>query len=893
MFSNENKQIKKRKIDTTYIQLLVVLLSFTLMIVITLFIVSDMIRKQLQRDSLNLINEARILIEAELNETKVITRILADNVEKMIEFGFNYYEVTAHISNVAYLLNSRVENLYYGTIHGYFPTLHPTYFNSSGWKPSQDYEPTERPWHEIALKGQGKPMFTTLYVNAIDGEKNVGFSQQMFSSQGENLGVISININVDKITKHVQGLSLTEGGYGVLVTESYEYVYHPSNEIIGSTLSDLFPNLYEAHSTFGYVHEFEMINYFGDSSIIYSTDLVNGWTLFLITPSREYYAQLSQLIFTIGVIGLISTIFLCTIIYRLNRRRKKLEQKQSEQFAQILTLEKLREADNRVRESFDKIPFGICYWTCKLELIDCNKHMLKMLGAEDKVHFLNHFLQYSTERQAGFDSAELAQTKLKDAFTTGSCYFEWDHKRVDGTIIPCKVAMVPVYFCDEPLVLACVIDVTEEKQAMFHMQQIQKDLLQAKYSAEESNKIKSKFLAMVSHEIRTPMNVILGVTEANLASDSLDHETRISFESISDAGNILLSIINDILDLSKIEAGKFELMPTIFDTISLIRDVTYVNRIRYEHKAVTFTIDIEENIPAQLYGDELRIKQIMNNILSNAFKYTETGQVTLHIGLDHTRQSYKRDFSTEDNLTIWLNITIHDSGIGMTSDQLHMLFNEYSRFNLNSNRKKEGTGLGMSITSNLVHMMKGHIHVESTIDIGTTVEIVLPLRQVGVEVLGKQVTNLIEDLQVDRIHNKQKTKLNRDQMPYGRILVVDDMKTNIDVIRMLLKPYKLQVTTASSGFEAIERIKEEQSFDIVFMDHMMPDMDGIETTKILRDMGYNKPIIALSANAVVGQAEVFLEQGFDEFISKPIDTRRLHDILNRWVRDKHCEEKTP
>ena len=945
MNKNTNTHISKNRIDYTYLQLLVVALSFALMIGITLFIVNDMVRKQLQRESIDRINETRSSIETELSEAKMIVRILADNVERMIEYGYNYNEVTQHISNIASVLNSNAEHLLYDTIHGYFPTLTPTYFNSTGWIPGPDYDPIKRPWYKAGMLGMGEPAFTTLFLSAINGERNIGYSQQLFDSNEQSLGVISINIKIDKIVNHVRTMALTEGGYGVLVTETYEYIYFPSEELIGQFLYDIVPELYDAHSKYGSVYEFEMINYFGVPSIIYSTNLMNGWVLFLVTPSVEYFERLTQLTFLIAIIGAISTIFLCTIIFRLNQNRKKLEKTKNEQDTKILSLEKLREADERVRVSFNRIPIGICYWNRKLELLDCNVQMMSMLGIEDKVELLKRFPDFSPEYQEdGTRSIDSALSNVDSAFVTGRCYFEWNHKHLNGTIIPCKITIIPVSFSNEPLVLACVLDVTEEKQAMKKMQLIQEDLLHAKEIAEESNKIKSKFLAMVSHEIRTPMNVILGVTEANLQSDVLKNEIRMSFETIYDASNILLGIINDILDLSKIESGKFELIQNIFDTASLIRDVTYINLIRYEHKAVAFSLEIDECIPTQLYGDELRIKQILNNVLSNAFKYTEAGIVTLQFRLKQneffsdgedacvTKQNVQHydeagACATKQNILandktdacetkqksllyddvescatdqksivhdtdktkymIWLEITIQDTGIGMSADQLSMLFNEYSRFNLNSNRRKEGTGLGMSITNHLVRMMNGCINVDSSIGSGTTVVIQLPLRRIGSDVLGKEVTQNIEGLQVERKHPKPKPKMIREQMPYGTILVVDDMKTNLDVINMLLKPYNLQIKTALSGFEAIELIKTGQSFDIVFMDHMMPDMDGIETTKILRNMGYDRPIIALSANAVVGQAEVFLSQGFDEFISKPIDTRQLNDILNRLVRDKH------
>jgi signal transduction histidine kinase/DNA-binding response OmpR family regulator len=405
------------------------------------------------------------------------------------------------------------------------------------------------------------------------------------------------------------------------------------------------------------------------------------------------------------------------------------------------------------------------------------------------------------------------------------------------------------------------------------------EIIEAKELAERSNRSKNQFLSRMSHEVRTPMNAILGITEIQMESETLSPDTKEALCEIYNSGYLLLGIINDILDLSKIEAGKLELTPSVYDVPSLINDTVHLNVIRYDSKPIEFILYVDENIPSKLYGDELRIKQILNNLLSNAFKYTDEGEISLSIAVKYDTQG-ARD--------ITLLFSVSDTGQGMTAEQLDILFDEYTRFNMEANSTTEGTGLGMSITKQLVIMMNGDISVESEPGKGTTFTVCLPQGNVDAEVLGREVAENLMQFRVDKVEQMRKgPRILREYMPYGRILIVDDVETNLYVARGLMTPYGLSVETATSGFEAIEKIKGGLTFDIIFMDHFMPKMDGIETVRIIRGLGYMHPIIALTANALAGQAEMFMENGFDGFISKPIDIRQLNASLNKLVRDKY------
>jgi len=362
--------------------------------------------------------------------------------------------------------------------------------------------------------------------------------------------------------------------------------------------------------------------------------------------------------------------------------------------------------------------------------------------------------------------------------------------------------------------------------------------------AESASKAKGIFLARMSHEIRTPMNSIIGMAELALRN-TLDCSKQIM--AIKRAGSHLLSIINDILDFSKIESGKLEIIPVDYKLSSLVNDIGNIIKMRIENPKLIFEIYVDSNIPNNLFGDEVRIRQALLNILSNAVKYTKEGFVHFSIHGETTGD------------TVLLTIEIADSGIGIKKEDIEKLFNDFVRLN----KDFEGVGLGLVITKNIVTAMGGDISVVSEYGKGSTFTVKLPQK------IGSS-----EERDINSI-----IKFNA---PSARVLVVDDIEANLIVAKGLMQPYRMKVDLRLSGAEAIKAIKII-NYDLVFIDHMMPDMNGIETTAHIRDINADLPIIALTANAVSGAREMFLSNGFNDFLSKPIGVVELDVILEKWI----------
>ncbi|MEE1028640.1 MAG: ATP-binding protein [Agathobacter sp.] len=387
-------------------------------------------------------------------------------------------------------------------------------------------------------------------------------------------------------------------------------------------------------------------------------------------------------------------------------------------------------------------------------------------------------------------------------------------------------------------------------------------LEEARDKAQKANLSKSRFLANMSHEIRTPVNAIVGLNEL-IIRESEDENVRSYANDVQLASNSLLSIINDILDISRIESGKMEIVEAQYDVGAMVDETCKLMIQRAKAKKLEFSVICENTVPKYLIGDEVRIRQVFINLMTNAIKYTKEGSVIVRV-------KWQEDAENEEMIKLLLSV--EDTGVGIAKENHDSLFSSYERFDEEKNKGIEGTGLGLSISKQLVELMHGEIGVYSELDKGSLFYVELPQRKVNEEVIGTyldDINSLKDDIREYRALFKA---------PDARLLVVDDVKANLIVMKGLLKETEVRVDVAESGKECI-KLCQKNNYDIIFLDHMMPDMDGIDTLKVLKseDFGLSSGtvIIALTANAIAGAREEYLELGFDGYLSKPINAVEL------------------
>ena len=876
MQKNGSRESKYRIKRELLLQLLFATLAFALMAVSSILFVRNMQKTHLSNDAEAVLAQTKIRIESELLEAQTALNIVSNTVRGMILRGESAESVYDYLAYIHAEMDSKLLGFIYDGFFTYFEVFGGEFFHSGGWE-DDDFEPTFRPWYDVGVNADNQVAVTPIYFSTRTNQYDITYVQRLFDTEGLPLGMVCLNVPLHRISEYIITMQITEGGFGVLLDDAATIILHPNPDYISKPASQASPgfSLIAQELELGtdlFEQEFE--NYRGQRSIASALRIDNGWVLILVTPKAAYYQSMQNMMYFIGFLGLFFTVVLIIILIRIDQAKNKADAQSYEKSVLLMDMERLREVDERTHIMLDATPLGCKLWDKNLNVIECNQEAVHLFDLRDKQEFLDRFFDLSPEYQPdGRLTKEKSRELVQKAFDEGYCRFEWMHQKLDGELIPAEITLVRVRHEDDFAVAGYIRDLREYNQVVAKLEA-------AVQEAQEASLAKSKFLATMSHEIRTPMNVILGVTESYLENDDLDSEIRDGYVKIYNSADLLLSIINDILDLSKIEAGKLEINPGKYDVLSLINDAAHMNVIRFQHKPIVFNLKVDETIPLEMLGDELRIKQILNNILSNAFKYTDTGEVTLSF----TKEN--EDPADMANRGVTLVMMVKDTGQGMTQEQVGKLFDEYTRFNLESNRTTVGTGLGMAITRNLVYLMNGTLSVDSTFGKGTTVFIRIPQKIFGSVRIGKETADKLQNFVFrDAIH-KTNAKIVRELMPYGSVLVVDDMVSNLDVAKLLLKPYQLQIDTAVSGFDAIDMIKSGKVYDIVFMDHMMPIMDGIETIKIIRSLGYNHTVIALTANAVIGQQDIFLANGFDAFMSKPIDIRQLNDSLNKFIRDK-------
>ncbi|GHU84389.1 hypothetical protein FACS189473_1620 [Spirochaetia bacterium] len=828
----------RKIIQENYMQLVFVFFVFLFMVLFNCLFTSARVNQYLTMSAEEVLATSEEKIMSKFREAQVSLVNASILVINRLEAGYDAGEIEDYLAALAGGLRSNPEFLLgFRDLTG---IIGEQFVSGSRWRPPQDYVARKRPWYTAARSDPGKAVFTMPYSYVHNGGFVISVSMVLLGSKGEDYGVLALDMEMDDLAQDIAALSLARGGYGVLLSPDMAIIAHEDASKIGMRMADMGPDFEALASQFQAAEGSVSVEAKIDGKnvrINFFRKMSNGWYVGLVIPRSSYYRDVYIMALILALMGAIMMIVLSSFLIRLS-------------------MEKLR--------------------------------------------------------------------------------------------------------------------------------------------SDDENRAKSSFLARVSHEIRTPMNSILGMSEI-IMRKNISAEVYEYISIIRQSGNTLLSIINDILDFSKIESGKVEIESKPYNMASLINDVVNVIRMRLTDKPIDFFVSLDSGIPAELVGDEVRIRQVLINLLNNAVKYTRQGYIALDVRME--RLSDSKGGGTP---AIRLVMRVEDSGIGIKKTDIEQLFHDFTRVDLNVNQGIEGSGLGLAIAHTLCKAMKGDITVDSTYgkgsvftahviqsfgdgrkvarieapetkrvllfeerpayaksfleamdtigaavtcaesidaflnglesghaetpyayafvssryaencipfwkDSGSAVKLIIMLEvgdvsicrdagSVHLPVYSSVLANILNGAVNETSAARQGSSTGgspldsriRFEAPMARTLIVDDIATNLRVAAELMRPYNMTIDTCLSGAEAIEMVRKNH-YDLVFMDHMMPEMDGIAATTAIRaidtlDACYSQlPVIMLTANAVSGQREMFLRNGINDFLAKPIEIQQLNAILEKWI----------
>jgi len=684
-----------KKMRPLYAQIFFAVIAFVVMVTASCLYVNNLLKKNLQIRAEETFTNLETLIIAELTEPRTAMRAISYNIRSMILDGNSNEEVYNYMRIIAKDLKNKTDGFVLDGLYGHFNIFGNVYFTTStDWVVTPDYDATTRPWYIAGVKANGEVAFSPVYFNVRFQDFVVTVARQIFDDYGNQLAVIALNVPLYNITNVVVKTRLSPGGYGFLMDENFVLITHKNQEIIGKSFKEVnsdFAAISEDLKQGSYVPAFETVNYQDNVSIVNCKKLENGWYLGITTIKNEYYMQLKEMALIIIILGTVLSAALILILIRIDAAKNK---------------------------------------------------------------------------------------------------------------------------------------------------------------SDSESRHKSAFLANMSHEIRTPMNTIIGMTTIGKKASDSDRKDY-CLTKIENASNHLLGVINDILDMSKIEAFKFELSETEFDFEKMLHRVVNVVNFRIDEKHQKFSVHIDRSIPRNFIGDDQRIAQVITNLLGNAVKFTpEGGAITLMARL-----------AGQGNDLCTLQISVSDTGIGISQEQQAKLFQSFKQAESSTTRKYGGTGLGLAISKSIVEMMGGTIWIESELGKGSTFSFTIQLKRSA----------------------NEKQKLLSPDINLGnvRIMAVDDDPDILSYFLEIAQSFGIKCDTAKSGEEALELINKKDGYNIYFIDWRMPSMDGIQLAHEIRSRRHENSIVTMiSAAEWIDVAEDAKAAGVDKFLSKPLFPSTVAEIIN-------------
>ncbi|MBO4396208.1 MAG: response regulator [Eubacterium sp.] len=804
--------------------------------------------------------ESSNLLEKYISQSTTIAKQTQYELDYLIDSGCSEQEIHDYlVDNTKSIQNSVDEN--YTGLYAY---INGKYFDGADWVPDAGWVATERPWYKKAIEADGKVALVEPYIDAQTGMMTMTAAVAM----NDRKNVCAIDVAFEMM-KAVTGNTGDAGGKIEIILDSkgsviahtdYDEIgknYREEDGTLGAAVAD------KLFSTNEQCFELEYNNV---DYVVYNVKMNEEWYSLTLIDSRESYRPLSYLVIVTVFVIVLTVAILLLIFINISSKSLAME-RMNVQLSATSDIYVTAHDIDMVHDTFTNLHTSERLLNLISEESDSAREALYNVTAfttmSDTRDAILEFVDLDTidERMEGRNTIAMEFHAKDGRWLRGR--FIVSERKPDGNIAH---------------VLWLVESVDEEKKRRDELRD-----MSARAIAE--SEAKSSFLSNMSHEIRTPITAVLGMNEMVLRE--CEDQNIINYaESIETAGRTLLGLVNDILDFSKIEAGKMEIIPVEYDVASVLNDLVNMTQIRIEEKGLILNLDFNPKLPNLMFGDEVRVKQIITNILTNAVKYTERGSVTF--GMTYVKDPIDQD-------SIIMIAEVRDTGIGIKKEDMDKLFSRFDRIEEERNRNIEGTGLGMTITKRLIDLMGGTMEVESEYGKGSMFRVSIKQKVVDWNPIGDY----------EEAYRKHVEERDRYQQiftaPDAKVLIVDDTQMNLMVFKSLLKSTEVQIDTAKSGDEGLKLMKEK-AYDVIFLDHMMPGKDGIQTLKELHESGegpnMDVPVICLTANAISGAREMYIKAGFDNYLSKPIDSSRLEEMMVEYipaekVRYVMSEEKVP